>query len=129
MCSRVHSKLSSCHSITSLSRKLILNIETKINDKEDDEKKVDSASTNASSVKATTVSKKKSPHGMKSFICNIAANIETEDPEISCEAEEALEDPPTRNPSSESEFAWIRKTVLEEIQLLRDDIEEAEEKF
>ncbi len=36
-------------------------------------------------------------------------------------------EPLTRAPSTESEFSWIRKTVLEELELLKDDIRDADD--
>lgn len=38
-------------------------------------------------------------------------------------------EPPTRLPSTDSEFSWIRKTVLEELELLKDDILDADDKI
>jgi hypothetical protein len=36
---------------------------------------------------------------------------------------------PTRLPSTDSEFSWIRKVVIEELDLLRDDIEDADDRI
>ncbi len=65
---------------------------------------------------------------MKSFITNIEATIETESLEGSSPQLPPLE-APTRLPSTESEFSWIRKTVLEELELLKDDIQDADDKI
>ena len=51
---------------------------------------------------------------MKSFITNIESAIELEPIESSSPLLSPNE-PPTRLPSTESEFSWIRKTVLEEL--------------
>lgn len=65
---------------------------------------------------------------MKSFITNIESAIETEPNEVSSPLLPPTE-APTRLPSTESEFSWIRKTVLEQLQLLKDDIRDADDKI
>lgn len=65
---------------------------------------------------------------MKSFITNIQSAIENE-PLESLSPELPPTEAPTRLPSNDSEYSWIRKTVLEQLELLKDDILEADDKI
>lgn len=69
---------------------------------------------------------------MKSFIINIQSTIDSQILESGCSElleDKLAEEPPTRCPSTETEYSWIRKTVLEELDLLKDDIQDADDRI